>query len=143
MAAGREFIVRVNQALEANESFIVETTLAGKSFLKTIERAKNQGYLIGLQMVFVDSPDKSVSRVATRVRQGGHHVPTHDVIRRFPRTLQNFWFRYRILADEWLLTYNTDDSRRDVARRTDGKFEVLDEELLQLFFKLGDIEDDR
>ena len=67
-------------------------------------------------------------------------MPSNDVTRRFPRALQNFWLRYRHLADEWLLTYNGWENRRDVARLTDGEFEVLDEECLSLFFKRGKID---
>jgi predicted ABC-type ATPase len=33
------------------------------------------------------------------VRQGGHHVPQADVLRRFHRSWENFRHTYRPLAD--------------------------------------------
>jgi len=143
LEAGREFIVRVNRMIRNQESFVVETTLSGKSFLNTIRKAKDQGFRIVIQMVFVDSPSRSVHRVAGRVRTGGHHVPSADVIRRFPRALQNFWMRYRHLAHEWLLSYNGQQRRRDVAKYADGQLVIVDGNRMKMFFELGEIDDDR
>ncbi len=142
LAAGREFILRLGEMIESQQTFIVETTLSGKSFLGTIRRARQCGYWITIQMVFVDSPTRSIGRVAARVRRGGHHVPSTDVRRRFPRALQNFWLKYRQLADEWLLTYNGEDLRRDVAKCSQGDMVIVDRELLRLFYELGEIDSD-
>lgn len=73
--AAREFIEQVNWMIETHQSFIVETTLSGKSFANMIRAAKTAGFYIALQMVFVDSPSINLDRIKNRVRQGGHHVP--------------------------------------------------------------------
>ena len=48
IAAGREFVHTTNRCIDAGESVIVESTIAGKSFAKTTERAKKQGFRIVL-----------------------------------------------------------------------------------------------
>jgi predicted ABC-type ATPase len=53
------------------------------------------------------SPQAHVDRVAIRVQTGGHHVPTDDVIRRYSRSIANFWNTYRNLADNWTVHYNS------------------------------------
>lgn len=79
----------------------------------------------------------SISRVAERVRRGGHHVPDSDVQRRFKRTLNNFWSLYRPLADRWSLAYN-ESQRIDVAEGVGDELIVYDREIFDLFHKLMD-----
>jgi predicted ABC-type ATPase len=120
----------------------VETTLSGKSFARTIQIAKLAGYAVAIQMVFVDSPFASVERVARRVRSGGHDVPRHDILRRFPRSLSNFWNIYRPLADRWLIAYNSGQVPISVATFSEDGYNVQDEGLLRKFFELGEITND-
>ncbi len=44
--------------------------------------------------------NENIEALAARVRQGGHHVPRADVLRRFKRGWHNFP-TYRALADAW------------------------------------------
>lgn len=140
--AGRQFIERVNDSIESKTSFIVESTLSGRSIVKQIRAAKDQGFRVIMHMVFVESPETSIQRVKNRVRQGGHHVPDSDVSRRFKRALVNFWRLYRPLADEWELSYNGEDDSVRVANLTDGTFEISDEYWFTRFFQLADIDYD-
>jgi len=142
--AGREFILQTNEQIGKKESFIVETTLSGRSFANTIRTAKNAGFEIDETLVFVESPNMSVQRVSERVRAGGHHVPTEDVQRRFSRSLANFWRLYRPLADRWSIVYNGRTGKIDVAQSTTDGFKVNDRTTYDLFFKLaGLIDNDR
>jgi len=75
IAAGRQFILQFNQFVEENRSFVVESTLAGVRFRKSLIAAKVEGYEIVIMFVFVNSAQRSIERVAERVRGGGHHVP--------------------------------------------------------------------
>lgn len=43
----------------------------------------------------------AIDRVAARVGQGGHDVPSADVRRRFKSGLRNFEEIYRDLVDKW------------------------------------------
>jgi len=42
-----------------------------------------------LYVVALDDPSRLLSRVAQRVREGGHAVPPERILARYPRTLEN------------------------------------------------------
>lgn len=115
LQAGREFLLRLDEHLAREESFIVESTLSGKTLVRAIERARRNHFSILMFFVFVKDADSSLLRVGERVRKGGHDVPESDVRRRFLRTFGNFWHRYRPLADLWVLEYNGSNEPYDVA----------------------------
>lgn len=57
-----------------------------------------------------------------------------DVIRRYKRSISNFWNKYKNLADEWNLYYNGNDSSTIVAQQTSkDDIEILNENLYTLF----------
>ncbi len=60
-------------------------------------------------LVFLSLPstDLAVSRVATRVAQGGHSVPEETVRRRYDAGWRNFQLLYRALVDSWVLYDNS------------------------------------
>jgi len=89
VAAGKQTIRLAFDYLENNQSFGVETTLSGNTYLKMMRRAKQQGYEINLIFVGINSVDTNIERVALRVRSGGHNVPEEDIRRRYERSLVN------------------------------------------------------
>ena len=138
--AGREFIRQIDLTIANAQSFIVESTLSGRSLSRTVLKAKEAGYEVEMHFVFVDSEDVSVARVARRVMRGGHHVPDHDVRRRFSRALRNIWNRYRPLSDSWFLHYNAEIGHVEVARSILNDDHVFHQDLLDSFFELAGIE---
>ncbi len=88
--AGEQFIHSINGLIETGRSFVVETTLAGKTFDQFILNARERGYQTTIVFVFLDSDELCVRRVARRVEKGGHFVPEVDVRRRFKRSISNF-----------------------------------------------------
>ncbi len=79
------------QLIKREESFIFETVFSDPvgdkvTFLK--EAAAN-GYNVALCYIGISSAIVSEERVAMRVSQGGHDVPTEKLAGRFPRTLAN------------------------------------------------------
>ena len=62
-----------------------------------------------LCFIGISGPDVSEERVAMRVSQGGHDVPTDKLIARFPRTLANLQAALRELPH--LLIFDNDDLR--------------------------------
>ena len=44
---------------------------------------------MALYVVALDEPSRLLSRVAQRVREGGHAVPPERILARYPRTLEN------------------------------------------------------
>lgn len=89
--AMRDTIKDLRHAIASGESIHQETTLAGsaKSFQNLIDRAHAQGYEVTILYVSLDSADKAVDRVASRVTKGGHGVAEADIRRRYESSLRN------------------------------------------------------
>jgi len=58
----------------------------------------------------IETPRLALRRIAGRVKQGGHDVPSRDVLRRYDRGWRNFVNVYRPLADAWAV-YDNSGSR--------------------------------
>ena len=133
--AGRLFIKEIQELIAAGTDFIVEVTLSGKGFARTISQLKRAGYTVTIVFIFLKSAETSVARVRNRVSAGGHHVPTEDVIRRFYRSKHNFWYTYRNLADRWHLFYNSTEHFQEVAICKNNQVTVINEEFFEIFMR--------
>ena len=133
--AGRLFIREIQGLLQSGTDFIVEVTLAGKGFARTISQLKRAGYTVTIVFIFLKSPETSVARVRNRVEAGGHHVPTEDVVRRFYRSKHNFWYTYRNLVDRWSLFYNSTEHFQKVASGEGNEVKVINETFFEIFMQ--------
>jgi predicted ABC-type ATPase len=98
--AGKAMLERMHYLANNGEDFAFETTLASKTFAAWISKLKREkGYLFHLTFLLLDTPDLAVSRVAERVKMGGHFVPEDTIRRRFESGLKNFFRLYKPLAD--------------------------------------------
>jgi predicted ABC-type ATPase len=85
-------IAQLRQELvNQRESFVFETVFSDPvgdklAFLKT---AADADYTVVLCFIGLCSSEKCEERVAMRVSQGGHDVPSEKLVTRFPRTLAN------------------------------------------------------
>ncbi len=113
--AGRIFFKELNQRLEGNNSFIIETTLSGKYLVKYIKKAKENGFDVEMIYLFLEKAETNVTRVANRVLNGGHNVPKNDIIRRFYRSKEMFIHIYEQLVDKWTIYYNADEVFEKIA----------------------------
>ena len=68
--AGRLMLAKIDDLLLKQKDFAFETTLATKSYAKTITRAQKNGYLITLVFFWLDSVDLAIERVKSRVLEG-------------------------------------------------------------------------
>lgn len=100
-AAGRILLQELERLVVAKESFALETTLSGRTYIELFHRWKDAGYHLEMMFLKLDSPKLSLNRIATRVAQGGHDVPKEDVLRRFDRGWANFNTDYKQAADKW------------------------------------------
>lgn len=66
-------------------------------------------------------------------KEGGHKIPTKDIIRRYPRSINNFWNIYKDLTDEWQLFYNGEDNVIQTALGYKNNYKIIDEEKFKLF----------
>jgi predicted ABC-type ATPase len=99
--AGKLFLGELDRLAKARHDFAFESTLSGLTYLSRIRRWKSAGYQIEIIFLRVSSAPLLLRRIAVRVRQGGHHVPRADVLRRFIRGWGNFKNAYKPLADVW------------------------------------------
>ena len=132
--AGRQFLRRLNAFIEERTSFVVESTLAGRSLARSIDRMNEAGYITRIAFAVLDSADLCVRRVQERVRKGGHHVPDADVRRRYTRSKKNFWTLYRPKVDRWILFRNTGQSLQRVAEGDGDTQSVLRQSGYEKFF---------
>ncbi len=95
--------VRRHLAAE-RESFIFETVFSDPvgDKLGFLKAATEEGYTVVLCFIGLPSPDASEQRVAMRVSQGGHDVPTEKLAERFGRTLRNLEVGIRELPHVWV-----------------------------------------
>jgi Uncharacterized protein conserved in bacteria len=99
--SGRIMLQMIREHAERGDSFAFETTLAGRSYAHSIPRWREAGYGVTLFFLSLPTPEAAISRVAERVRQGGHDVAEDVVRRRFFAGLENFETLYKPIVDEW------------------------------------------
>jgi predicted ABC-type ATPase len=127
-AAARMAKVLRDSLVEQRESFVFETVFSDPvaDKLSFLQEAVGRGYTVVLCFIGISSPDISEQRVAMRVSQGGHDVPTDKLLSRFPRTLANLKAAIRTLPN--VLVYDNDDLRepfRQVAAFVNGRQKTL------------------
>lgn len=102
LSAGRIMLKRLDELAECRESFALETTLASRSLAPWIRSLKNdKGFCFRLVYIWLRSVDLNISRVASRVLTGGHHVPEETIRRRYHRSVRNLFDLYMPLATTW------------------------------------------
>jgi predicted ABC-type ATPase len=75
--------------LTQGQSFASETVFSHPSKLQLVTQAQQMGFVVALYVVALDEPQRLITRVAQRVREGGHAVPPDKILSRYPRTLAN------------------------------------------------------
>ena len=105
--AGRLMLEEIDICARRGESFAFETTLSGLTYLRHIAAWRAQGYRVSLYFLSLPNVETAIERVASRVRQGGHHVPENVIRRRFAAGLENFRRHYKDAVDDWILYDNS------------------------------------
>ena len=104
--AGRLMLEEIDECVNAGHSFAFETTLSGLVYLKKIAVWQQLGYQVKLWFLSLPNEEIAVSRVARRVRQGGHNIPEDVIRRRFKAGLENFYKYYSKVVDSWAFLDN-------------------------------------
>lgn len=104
--AGRLMLQRMDDLLHDGADFAFETTLATRSYVKFIESAHAKGYFVTLLYFWLPSPELAIERVAMRVQQGGHFIPSDVVRRRYWNSLHNLTTLYTPVCDLWAIYDN-------------------------------------
>jgi predicted ABC-type ATPase len=115
LEAGRLMLNRIKHLLSAQENFAFETTLSTRSYVRLIEKARTLNYDVTCLFFWLESETLAVSRVATRVSEGGHNIPKDTIIRRYHNGLKNFFHLYLPMLDNWLFVNNSGDAYEIIA----------------------------
>ena len=105
--AGRLMIKRINELLDANETFSVETTLSSRTYLNLIRRAHAKGYMVHLLYFWLNGVELANQRVAERVLNGGHGIDPDVVERRYYAGLKNLFSFFMKEVDVWAIYDNS------------------------------------
>lgn len=124
--AGRLMLKRIDELLNNEVSFSIETTLATKSYANLIKNAHRKGYKVNLLFFWIDSPEMAVERVAKRVREGGHNIPTDVILRRYTAGIKNFFNIYKDIVDYWILVDNATNPRQIIAEQDFDSINIFD-----------------
>jgi predicted ABC-type ATPase len=133
MRAGRLVLTRIMELAKARQEFGLETTLAGRGYVKLITDLKHSGYHVALFFLWLPSADMAVARVANRVRQGGHDIPETTIRRRFEAGLQNFFRLYAPVVDSWHVYDGSRLPPTCFGSMTDGSVHVHQAEAYAMF----------
>ena len=99
--AGRIMMAEIQRRIRKAESFAFETTLSGHIYARLIPGWQTEGYKVRLVFLSLRDPEIAIARVAARVAQGGHNIPSTVVRQRFDSGLRNFKDTYMGLVDKW------------------------------------------
>lgn len=106
--AGKLMLQRIDLLLSQRKTFAIETTLATRSYSSLVSRAHERGYNVVLLFFWLPSPEMAVARVAKRVSEGGHDIPTETIYRRYWLGLQNFFSIFAPIVDSWSFYENVE-----------------------------------
>jgi len=107
--AARIMLENIAEFERKGDSFAFETTLSGLVYARHIRRWREAGYHVSLFFLSLPNPQMAIDRVAERVRQGGHDIPSDVVRRRFNAGLKNFNHIYQDIVDAWAMYDNSGD----------------------------------
>lgn len=99
--AGRLMIQRIESLVGQRKTFAIETTLATRSYAALVHKVHDRGYNVVLLFFWLPSPEIAVKRVAKRVSEGGHNIPSETIYRRYRLGLQNFFDIFIDIVDSW------------------------------------------
>ena len=125
MQAGRIMLARMDELLQKGETFAFETTLATKSYKQKIEWAQANGYEVTLLFFWLDSPNMAKKRVAQRVAEGGHSIPSETIERRYHNGIANLFAIYIDMVDICYIFDNSEGERTPIAKKYKGGKEII------------------
>ena len=139
IAASRIFLNEIETRIKKQQDFAFETTLSGRSYLKLINRLQKQGWQVELVYLALPSVEMSKLRVAERVAHGGHNIPLKDIMRRFPRSLQNVLGNFSHQADRTRCFMNSGDTPELVFEQKNDNRTIIHESYYHRLLKESEL----
>ena len=125
MQAGRIMLARMDELLQKGETFAFETTLATKSYKQKIEWAQANGYEVTLLFFWLRNVTMAKERVAQRVAEGGHSIPSETIERRYHNGITNLFAIYIDMVDICYIFDNSEGERTPIAKKYKGGKEII------------------
>jgi predicted ABC-type ATPase len=72
-------------------------------------------YQVTCLFFWLNSEELAISRVKTRVSEGGHHIPEDVIRRRYKSGLKNFFNLFLNKVDNWIFVNNSGDDYEIIA----------------------------
>ncbi|MCF8361873.1 MAG: zeta toxin family protein [Prolixibacteraceae bacterium] len=107
IAAGRLMLQKMHKLIDQKTDFAFETTLSPRSYVNLVQKARDEGYHVTLLYFWLNSTDLAIERVKSRVKEGGHDIAEHVIIRRYYMGLVNLFQRYMPICDYWMMIDNS------------------------------------
>lgn len=126
--AGRIMLERIETLLKSNENFAFETTLSTKTYKQKLIQAKTNGFKVKLLFFWLPTIEMAINRVAVRVSEGGHNIPTEVIARRYSRGIENLFKIYIPLCDDWAVFDNSDETPELIAEGINSETIVAKDE---------------
>ena len=117
MQAGRIMLARMDELLQKGETFAFETTLATKSYKQKIEWAQANGYEVTLLFFWLRNVTMAKERVAQRVAEGGHSIPSQTIERRYHNGITNLFAIYIDMVDICYIFDNSEGRKELIAQK--------------------------
>ena len=123
--AGRIMLRRIDDLLKEGIDFAFETTLATRSYRNTILKAQEKGYSVTLLFFWLQNVELAKRRVEKRVSEGGHHIDSDVIERRYLKGIKNLINIYLPLVDT-AFVFDNSEGKKELIAEKDEKLEVVD-----------------
>ena len=128
---------RINVLLQSDESFAFETTLATRKYKQKLIDAAANGFSIKLLFFWLPSIEMAIDRVAIRVSEGGHNIPSNIIARRYQRGIENLFKIYLPLCNSWMI-FDNEAISKIIAEKLNGQeTKIFDKEKWDLISKFN------
>lgn len=107
---GRRLLER---AIAERKDFAFESTLGASTIPRLLAQGADDGAQVRVWFVGLDSPERHLARVRSRVASGGHDIPEEDIRRRWDASRENLLALMPRLDRLWVY----DNSRESDPRR--------------------------
>jgi predicted ABC-type ATPase len=107
----------VEKAFSLNRNVVLETVFNNESFKDLVDKARDRGYHTSLVLLFLDTPQQSINRVATRsIEQGGIYISGPNIKWNFNQSFKNVALYYLYFDQSDFIYTGTTGKNRFVMR---------------------------
>ena len=127
--AGKIMLGRIDKLMQLQVNFAIETTLTTLSYQQTIAKARAVGYNVTLVFFWLNDVNLAIERVRLRVKEGGHHIPTETIKRRYKKGIKNLIEIFISICNKWIVIDNSEKKYILVAENGNKVAHVYDKKI--------------